>query len=202
MNLEYDIDPSRPTGIAITIDMTKPVIVNASTPADICRALSLTSEQLDFARMSTVPREMIGTYTSVYYGFGCIRVRDVIISSAAEVLSRNLVDYQAIAKDEEDSINRIFRQATVARDIAHYAPMGHVVTLAVPIAPSNPLLKSDLREVVQVHLVPKVGKKFLQYRAASNNAYSLFARLKAISPYIGGNVTVRVGNTPTRTFLA
>lgn len=183
-----DLGQDRPyRGCNITINLGSYVV---PTDHDVCQVLGITEDQLDFARRPRLPDKIDGTYTSMYYHFGCIRVSDHVIASPASI-RRLSIPWQQVSLKEEDLIEPLHVHQNRVEEVRSIPPKGVVTTMTIMRT-----IQNLGTEYIQVHHCEQRNTKILQYKYGANDAFPLLNRVQHLmahsdSSFSVGNIRLR-----------
>lgn len=191
MALVYNLDPFLGyKGANITLDLATFFL----SKEDISHALNLSENQWRYINMTSLPDVIEDAVVSLYYPFGCVRVKDHVVTTGQGIIQKNL-PWWSIQMAEEDSLVHLRKCPTGLNDVVASRPRGTVITLTHRY--QDPISKS--MEFIQLHIEPRLRRHILQYKYEGNNAFSLLRRLERLSSYSDSDILV--GNTKLRTIL-
>jgi hypothetical protein len=187
--LTIDLDSSRPyQGCNITLDLGQWCLAEGAELG----VLGVTQTQLDVLKSQKLDPVIPGSFTTLYYHFGVVRVVDRV-AVTAQAIRREKRACQVIALREEDSLYQLDTRHRTLADLTTLTPLGVITT--VPVQHTI----DQHSEVIQAHYVHRQGLRLLQYKYPRNDAFLLLQRLATLTE--ASPSSIHVGNIRLRSFL-
>lgn len=136
--------------------------------------LDLSEEQLEFIKMTYLPKKYKGTVTFLFYRFGTVRVQDDIVPNIAGIISRGLSAKTSIV-DKEHLPLSFHTHSNDLEKYKHASPL-FAVTYMQKLYDS----RAEHSFVITDH---KNNMKYLRYSYVNNNSYYLLKRIEQLDKH-------------------
>lgn len=168
------------TEVSILIDLR---LYKEPESSDI---LDLSEDQLDFIKLTYLPKYYKKSSTLLFYRFGTVRVHDDIVPNIAAIFSRGLVAQSSVIDREHLPLSYHTHNDSLEY-YKHASPL-FVITYLTKLYNT----KAEHSFVISDHVN---NKKYLRYTYVNNNSYYFLKRIQKLDThdknYIITNLTLR-----------